>query len=228
VNNPETFGCAARIADRGWEWFRNMGTEASSGVKLLSVSGDCARPGIYEVEWGATVRDVLGLCGATDTLAVQVGGPSGTCVSERQFDRRLCYDDLSTGGAFTIFGRQRDLLSIVHNHMEFFTNETCGFCVPCRAGNTLLLKSLEKIMVGNGTARDVQAIRDLGKMVKTASRCGLGQSSPNPLLSTIENFADLYAAKVRADVDYISQFNLDYATAESIAVAGRTPNLEKA
>ena len=228
VNNPETFGCAARIADRGWEWFRAMGTEATPGVKLLSVAGDCARPGIYEVEWGVSVRDVLALCGATDTLAVQVGGPSGTCVSERQFDRTLCHSDLATGGAFTVFGQQRDLFSIVHNHMEFFTNETCGFCVPCRAGNTLLLKSLEKIMVGNGTTQDLRAIQDLGRMVKTAARCGLGQSSPNPLLSTIANFPDLYASKVRSDVDYISQFNLDYATAASIAVAGRTPNLKKA
>jgi [NiFe] hydrogenase diaphorase moiety large subunit len=228
VNNVETFGCAARIVEQGWEWFRAMGTTASAGVKLLSVAGDCQRPGIYELPWGTTVREVLALCGAEDTLAVQVGGPSGTCISEQQFDRRLCYSDLATGGAFTIFGARRDLLSIVHNHMEFFANETCGFCVPCRAGNTLLLKSLEKIMVGNGTTADLRSIEELGRMVKTGSRCGLGQTSPNPLLTTMENFRGLYLQKVRADVDYISQFNLDYATAESIRVAGRTPNLEKA
>jgi [NiFe] hydrogenase diaphorase moiety large subunit len=205
-----------------------MGTDASAGVKLLSVAGDCERPGIYEVPWGVTVREVLELCGAANTLAVQVGGPSGTCVSEREFDRTICYGDLGTGGAFTVFGAHRDLLSIVHNHMEFFTNETCGFCVPCRAGGTLLLKSLEKIMVGNGTVRDLEAIQHLGQMVRTASRCGLGQTSPNPLLSTLEHFPDLYREKVRTDVDYVSQFNLDYATAESIRVAGRRPNLEKA
>ena len=167
VNNVETFGCAARIAERGPEWFRAMGTAASPGVKLLSVAGDCDRPGIYEVPWGVTVREVLELCGAGPTLAVQVGGPSGACVSERQFDRRLCYEDLGTGGAVTVFGAHRDLLSIVHNHMEFFANETCGFCVPCRAGNTLLLKSLEKIMVGNGTTEDLEAIERLGRMVKS-------------------------------------------------------------
>jgi [NiFe] hydrogenase diaphorase moiety large subunit len=228
VNNPETFGAAARIGARGWEWFRGMGTEASSGVKLLSVAGDCARPGVYEVEWGLSLRQLLDLAGAGDTLAVQVGGPSGTCVSAAQFDRRLCYSDLGTGGAITIFGTHRDLLSIVHNHMEFFTNETCGFCVPCRAGNALLLKSLEKVMVGNGTVQDLDAIRDLGRLVRTASRCGLGQTAPNPLLSTLENFPELYRSRVRTDVDYVSQFNLEFATAESTRVAGRRPNLEKA
>jgi len=228
VNNPETFAAAARIVTEGPDWFRAMGTEASSGVKLLSVAGDCARPGIYELEWGVTVGEVLARCGAAGTMAVQVGGPSGTCVSPGQFDRRLCYSDLGTGGAFTIFGDQRDLLSIVHNHMTFFVNESCGFCVPCRAGTTLLLKSLEKIMVGNGTVRDLEAIEHLGQMVRTASRCGLGQTAPNPLLTTLENFAGYYRDKVRSDVEFVSQFNLDYATAESNIVAGRRPNLQKA
>jgi [NiFe] hydrogenase diaphorase moiety large subunit len=227
VNNPETFGCAARIVEKGWEWFRAMGTPASAGVKLLSIAGDCEKPGVYEVPWGVSVREMLTRCGAKDTLAVQVGGPSGTCVSEKQFDRKLCYAELPTGGAFTVYGKNRDLLSIVHNHMEFFVNESCGFCVPCRAGNTLLLNTLGKVMVGNGTTNDLQSIRDLGKVVKTASRCGLGQTSPNPLLSTLENFPEHYSSRVRSDVDYISQFNLGFATEESCAVTARTHNLEK-
>lgn len=225
VNNPETFGCAAKIVLNGAEWFRSMGTAASTGVKLLSIAGDCARPGVYEVEWGVSVRDVLTMCGADNAMAVQVGGPSGTCISPKQFDRKLCYSDLGTGGAFTVFGQKRDLLSIVHNHMEFFKEESCGFCVPCRAGNHLLLKSLEKIMVGNGTAEDVAGIQRLGKMVKSASRCGLGQSSPNPLLTTIENFSELYQGKVRQDIDYLSQFDLKYAVADSCIAAKRVPNL---
>lgn len=228
VNNPETFAAAARILVEGAAWFRAMGTAASAGVKLLSVAGDCARPGIYELPWGVTVREVLDKCGAADTMAVQVGGPSGTCVSPRQFDRRLCYDDLPTGGAFTVFDHSRDLLSVVHNHMTFFANETCGFCVPCRAGTTLLLKALEKVMVGNGTMRDLEGIEHLGRIVRTASRCGLGQTAPNPLLSTLEHFADEYRARVRSDVDYVSQFNLEYATAESNVAAGRRPNLQRA
>lgn len=227
VNNPETFGAAARILLDGAEWFRAIGTEASTGVKLLSVAGDCERPGIYEVPWGITVREVLSLAGAQNTMAVQVGGPSGACVSPQQFDRRISYEDLSTGGAFTIFNHERDLLSIVHNHMTFFANETCGFCVPCRAGTTLMLKSLEKIMVGNGTVHDLRAIQQLGGIVRTASRCGLGQTAPNPLLSTLTNFPEHYKNLVRADVDEVSQFNLEYATAESNIVAGRRPNLQR-
>lgn len=226
VNNPETYGCAAKVLLQGPEWFRKMGTPASAGVKLLSIAGDCSRPGIYEIEWGMTVRDVLKLCGAESVLAVQVGGPSGACISEKQFDRKICYSDLGTGGAFTIFGHHRDLFSIVHNHMEFFIEESCGFCVPCRAGNSIMIKTLEKIMVGNGTMADLQKIKDLGKMVSMASRCGLGQTSPNPLLSTLLNFSDHYESKVRKDVDFMSQFDMTYAIADSSTVANRSPNLE--
>lgn len=226
VNNPETYGCATKIILNGPDWFRKMGTTASAGVKLLSIAGDCERPGIYEVEWGKTVQEILDLCGAKNTLAVQVGGPSGNLLSERQFQRRLCYSDVGTGGAFTIFNKKRDLFSILHNHMEFFTEETCGFCVPCRAGNTLLLKQLEKIMIGNGTQKDLEDIKKLGTLVKTASRCGLGQTSPNPLLTSIENFAEYFQTKVRPDTDFNSQFNLEFAVQESCQVAHRRPNLE--
>lgn len=226
VNNPETFGCAAKIILKGSHWFKKMGTSASSGVKLLSISGDCEKPGIYEVQWGHTVREILGFCGATEVLAVQVGGPSGNFLSEKEFDRKICYSDLSTGGAFTIFSKKRDLFSIIHNHMEFFTKETCGFCVPCRAGNTLLLKQLEKVMIGNGTALDLKKIEELGLLVKKASRCGLGQSSPNPLLTSLKNFPEIYQRVVRQDVDYMSQFNMEFATSDSAKVANRKPNLE--
>lgn len=225
VNNPETFGCAAKIVLNGPEWFRKMGTAASSGVKLFSVAGDCDRPGIYELEWGMSVADLLKLCGAKDAYAVQVGGPSGVLISERQFARKLAYEDLGTGGAITIFNKTRDLLSILHNHMEFFNNETCGFCVPCRAGNAILLKKLEKIMIGNGTSNDLSEIKAWGQTVKLASRCGLGQTSPNPLLTALQNFSDEIASKVRHDIDYISQFNMDFAIEESVKVAGRSPNL---
>ena len=227
VNNPETLCCALQIVRNGPGWFRRLGTPASAGVKLLSIAGDCAEPGVYEVEWGLRVQDILTMCKADDAFAVQVGGPSGTCISERQFQRRLCYSDLATGGAFTIFGKGRDLLSIVHNHMEFFRDESCGFCVPCRAGNALLVKAIEKIKVGNGTATELVSIRKLGQLVKTASRCGLGQTSPNPLLTTLEHFPDYYAGKVRQDVDFVSQFSLEHAVADACAAAHRSPNLRE-
>ena len=227
VNNPETLCSALQIVCNKADWYTKLGTSESSGTKLLSIAGDCQSPGIYEVQWGITIQEVLNLCGAKNVLAVQVGGPSGLCISERQFNRKLCYSDLSTGGAFTVFGQGRDLLSIVHNHMDFFVHETCGYCVPCRAGNSLLLKSLEKIMVGNGTTTDLQSIRSLGEMVKAASRCGLGQSSPNPLLSTLDYFSEYYKSRVRQDVDFVSGFNLENAIADTCAVAGRKPNLNE-
>lgn len=226
VNNPETYASAAKIMLHGAEWFRGIGTAASRGTKLLSVAGDCERPGIYEVPWGISVREVLDLCGAKDTLAVQVGGPSGTCISEKQFNRKIAYEDLGTGGAFTIFNKKRDLFSIIHNYMEFFVEESCGFCVPCRAGNSLLLQSLEKIMIGNGCTTDLEGIKDLGKLVRSTSRCGLGQTSPNPLLTTLQNFPEYFAKRVRSDVDMVSQFDLQFAIAESCKVANRTANLE--
>lgn len=227
VNNPETLCCALQIVRNGAAWFRRLGTPASAGVKLLSIAGDCAEPGVYEVEWGLSVQEILTMCKARDAFAVQVGGPSGICISQREFSRKLCYSDLPTGGAFTIFGKGRDLLSIVHNHMEFFRDESCGFCVPCRAGNVLLVKSIEKIMVGNGTAADLVSIRELGQLVKTASRCGLGQTSPNPLLTSLDHFADYYAGKVRQDVDFVSQFSLEHAVADACAAAHRSPNLRE-
>ncbi len=226
VNNPETFSNVTKIMTHGPDWFKSFGTAASSGTKLLSVAGDCEQPGIYEVPWGITVQEVLDLCGAKNTLAVQVGGPSGVCVSERQFNMKIAYEELGTGGAFTVFNKTRDLFSIIHNHMEFFVHETCGFCVPCRAGNTLLLQSLEKIMIGNGTTTDLQKIKELGHMVKSTSRCGLGQTSPNPLLTTLQNFAEFYQQKVRSDVDMISQFDMQFAIADSCKVAHRSPNLK--
>jgi [NiFe] hydrogenase diaphorase moiety large subunit len=192
-------------------------------VKLLSVSGDCERPGVYEVPWGTSVREVLALCGAGETMAVQVGGPSRAYVPPDRFDRRLCYEDLDTGGAVTVIGAHRDLLAIVENHMQFFANESCGFCVPCRAGNTILLHAIQKIRAGLGTTADLAAIQQLGAMVKATSRCGLGQTSPNPLLSTIEHFRDVYLARVRTDVDYVSAFDLEAATAPSIVVTGSAP-----
>ena len=227
VNNPETFGCAVKVISNGAAWFRGLGTPASSGVKLVSIAGDCMFPGIYEVEWGKSVREILELCGAENVLAVQVGGPSGVCLSEKQFDRRICFSDLATGGAITVFNKDRDLLSIVHNYMEFFKDESCGFCVPCRAGNPILIKILEKVMSGRGTVSDLEAIENFGKGVKTASRCGLGQTSPNPLLSTLENFKEVYLSRLHLDVDYCSEFDLGSATTEISQLIARQSGLKK-
>jgi len=221
VNNVETLCAAARILDRGAGWFKLMGTPKSAGTKVLSVSGDCAKPGVYEVAFGLKIQDLLKMAGGQDAQAVQVGGPSGTCVSRGQFERRLCFEDLPTGGSVIVIGPRRDLFDVVHNFMDFFIEESCGWCVPCRAGNILLKKKLVKITSGKGTAKDLQEIEAWGKTIKAMSRCGLGQTSPNPILTTLQNFREMYEAKVHQDKDFISEFDLAAAVKPASSLTGQ-------
>ncbi|MCP3962431.1 MAG: NADH:ubiquinone oxidoreductase, partial [bacterium] len=135
VNNVETLCSAARILEMGSGWFSSMGTPASTGTKLLSISGDCSRPGIYEVPFGTTLKDVLEMCSADDPFAVQVGGPSGQMVGAEHLDHTICFDDLATGGALMVFNSRRNVVKIASEYMRFFIHESCGYCTPCRVGN---------------------------------------------------------------------------------------------
>jgi [NiFe] hydrogenase diaphorase moiety large subunit len=221
VNNVETLASAARVLARGAAWFTALGTSKSAGTKLLSVSGDCARPGVYEVEFGLSVRELLDLAGAPDAGAVQIGGPSGTCVAPSGFDRKICFSDLATGGSIIVFGPDRDIFEIVGNFMDFFVEESCGWCTPCRAGNVLLKKKFEKVVRGQGSERDLAELEAWGKLVKCTSRCGLGQTSPNPILTTLQNFPELYRAKVRKGDDYLTEFDLAEAVRDGCEAADR-------
>jgi [NiFe] hydrogenase diaphorase moiety large subunit len=221
VNNVETLCAAARILEKDVMWFRSLGTAKSTGTKVLSISGDCARPGVYEVEFGIAIHRLLELAGGLDAQAVQIGGPSGQCIPRGQFDRRIAFEDLPTGGSFIVIGPDRDLLGIVREFMDFFIEESCGWCVPCRAGNSLLKEKLEKILSGRGTARDLEEIEAWGKVIKNTSRCGLGQTSPNPILTTLQNFRHLYETRLRAGTDYVSTFDLAEAIKPAAAVTGQ-------
>lgn len=221
VNNVETLATATQIITHGAGWFRSMGTQVSAGTKVLSVSGDCEKPGIYEVEFGLTVKELLEMVGAKDTLAVQVGGPSGNCISEAGFNRKICYSDLATGGSIIIFNRNRDIFAVVRNFLDFFIEESCGWCVPCRAGNVLLKKKFEKIVSGHGTLQDLKEIEAWGKIIKGMSRCGLGQTSPNPVLTTLANFRELYENRINREADFIPEFELGQAVAEACEITGR-------
>lgn len=226
VNNVESFCSAARIILEGGAWFAKMGTAQSKGTKLLSVSGDCKKPGIYEIEFGTTVQTLLEECDGRAAKAVQVGGPSGVCIDKSKFGNRICYDDLATGGSIIVIGPERDLLEVVHNFMEFFEEESCGWCTPCRVGNQLLLHKLEKVMHGKGTESDLQEMEKWCVTVKSMSRCGLGQTSPNPIQSTLKNFRELYEAKIQKGKEFVTEFDMAAAVKESCAAAGRKPNLE--
>ena len=227
VNNVETLCCTTRIMLEGGEWFAKMGTAQSKGTKLVSVSGDCDNPGVYEVEFGTTISTLLELVGGRTAKAVQVGGPSGTCIGKKDFGRRICFDDLATGGSMIIIGPNRDLFEIVHNFMDFFVEESCGWCVPCRAGNVILKQKLEKIISGKASLKDIQELEEWCRIVKATSRCGLGQTSPNPIYTTIQNFKEIYEAKVKKDTDYVSTFDLLAAVEESCKTAGRIPKVEE-
>lgn len=190
VNNVETLASVPHIVVKGGEWFAKHGTDKSTGSKLFSVSGDCEKPGVYELPWGTKISELLDLVGAKNTKAVQVGGASGTCLPKSQFDRTLAYEDAATGGSIMIFNESRDMLHVLKNFMEFFVEESCGQCTPCRIGNTKLLEGVEMLDSGNYTFGYINQLKDLGRTMQVASKCGLGQSSPNSFISILENFKD--------------------------------------
>lgn len=228
VNNVETLTAAAQILLHGANWFKYFGTMHSTGTKLLSVSGDCRKPGIYEIEFGTTLSQLLKIAGAQDASFVQVGGPSGICVPSSDFDRKIAFEDLATGGSIIIFGPKRSLFDVVHNFMEFFVEESCGHCTPCRVGNYLLMKKFEKIIQGRAAISDLQELETLGKLIKATSRCGLGQTSPNPILTTIQNFKDVYLEKININKDISSQPDFDFfeALKPGLEIAGRNIRAE--
>jgi [NiFe] hydrogenase diaphorase moiety large subunit len=222
IDNVETYACAARIIEKGAAWFTGYGTAESTGTKLMSVSGDCARPGVYEVSFGITVNDLLDLVGASDASYVQMSGPSGQAVAPKDFGRRIAYEDLSTGGSTMIFGPRRDVLDVALQFADFFVEESCGYCTPCRVGTTLLKQGMEKIVAGRATLEDIAATEALANTVERMSRCGLGQTAPNPILSTMRNFPELYEARL-ASSPFTPLVTLHDALREAVEIQGREP-----
>jgi [NiFe] hydrogenase diaphorase moiety large subunit len=225
VNNVETLCAVVRIIINGSEWYRELGTHESTGTKIISISGDCRFPGVYEVEWGITLNDILDMAGATDIQAVHVGGPSGALIAQNEFNRKLGYEDLATGGAIIIISNKRDLLSdIVYPSMEFFIEESCGSCSTCRIVPRLLQTKLKNLIDGRAIMQDIDDMVSWGRILK-ASRCGLGQTAANPILSSIKNFRNLYEEKVQKNKDFATSFDLNAAIKESCEAANRIPNV---
>ena len=226
VNNVETFAGAARILELGSDFILNTGTETSPGTKLISVSGDCSRPGIYEIEWGTTIREFLTLCGAAaDTMAVQVSGPSGEIISPKEFDRTIALDDLRCGGSFMVFNSDRNLLEIVLNYNEFFVNESCGVCTPCRAGNFILQRQLRKISRGLLDHHDIENIQKWSEIMRSSSRCGLGMTAPNPILQSLEKFPEVFEQYLAPDTGLNTSFQLEAAVKEYDSIIQKNQQL---
>jgi len=227
VNNVETLCSIVKILTFGTDLYKTYGTSESSGTKVLSISGDCKYPGIYEVEWGFNVYNILEMVGSDikNIQAVQVGGPSGTLLAPNEFRRILGYEDLSTGGSLIIFNKERDILNdVVLNFMNFFIDESCGSCSTCRIMPVVLRDKVQKIANGHGVIKDVDDLLEWSKVLK-ASRCGLGQTAANPIVSSVKNFRYLYESKVQMDKDYDTGFNIANAVEDYIQASGRNASL---
>ncbi|MFA4968524.1 MAG: NAD(P)H-dependent oxidoreductase subunit E [Sulfuritalea sp.] len=220
VNNVETLAASCLIAAHGSEWYAQHGTDKSTGTKLLSVSGDCERPGIYEYPYGVTVRQVLEDCGATDSQAVQNSGPSGVCVAEAEFGRRIAFEDLPTAGAFMVFDETRDMFEVARNFAHFFAHESCGFCTPCRVGTTLVRNMMDKIARQHGSPYDIDELFKLHRLMQGASHCGLGNSACNPVFDTLNKFRPAYERRLQS-LDYEPAFDLDAALSQARQMTGR-------
>lgn len=220
VNNVETFAAASLIALNGGAWYADIGTDTSSGTKILSVSGDCERPGLYEYPFGVSINQVLSDCGARDTQAVQVSGASGICIAPDEFNRRIAFDDIPTAGAFMVFDQSRDMFEVARNFVHFFAHESCGFCTPCRVGTSLLANMMDKLANGHGSPYDFAEIEKLNVILQSTSHCGLGHSACNPVLDTIAKFRPAYDKRLM-HCDYVPAFDLDHALTQARQMTGR-------
>jgi [NiFe] hydrogenase diaphorase moiety large subunit len=207
VNNVETFAAAAKIAVEGGAWFASRGTAESKGTKLLSLSGDCERPGIYEYPFGVTVRRVLEDCGARDAQGIQMAGPAGHMISAKQFDRRICFEDLATGGSFMVFDRSRDILDGIRN-FPFLRPRKLRVLHALPGRHLADARSGDKVHTGHGTRHDLDEMRKLGRIMQVACHCGLGQTAPNPVLDSLDEFPEAYERRLRSTA-YEPAFDLE-------------------
>ncbi len=207
VNNVETFANVPVIIIKGAEWFASIGSEKSKGTKVFALAGKINNVGLIEVPMGTTLRDIIfeiggGIKDGKKFKAVQTGGPSGGCLTEKHLDIAIDFDSLTAAGSMMgsggmiVLDEDDCMVSIAKFYLDFTVEESCGKCAPCRIGNKRLNEMLEKICEGKGTMKDLDLLRNLSHVVKDTSLCGLGQTSPNPVLSTMDNFYDEYLAHI--------------------------------
>lgn len=220
VNNVETLIAAAFVPKHGADFLLAVGTAKSSGTKVLSVSGDVARPGIYEYPFGVSIGEVLAAAGAIRAQAVQVGGPSGVLVSASEFQRRIAFEDVPSAGAFMVFDETRDMLAVVENFTRFFAHDSCGFCTPCRVGTTLNAQMMKRIVGGKGSRRDLEDLTQVSRIMRSSSHCGLGTTAGNPVLDALAKFRPAFDQRLKS-LEVISTFDLDEALAPAREATAR-------
>lgn len=208
VNNVETFANIPAIFLKGADWFKKIGTEKSPGTKVFALAGKVNNVGLIEVPMGTTLREVIfdiggGIKGGKKFKAVQTGGPSGGCLTEDHLDLPIDYDGLLASGSMMgsggmiVMDEDDCMVSVAKFYLDFTVEESCGKCTPCRVGNKRLHEMLDKITLGQGEAEDLTRLRNLANVIKDTALCGLGQTSPNPVLSTMDNFPEEYESHVK-------------------------------
>lgn len=207
VNNVETLANVPVIITRGADWFASIGTEKSKGTKVFALAGKINNVGLIEVPMGTTLREVIyeiggGIKNGKRFKAVQTGGPSGGCLTEKHLDTPIDFDNLLAAGSMMgsggmiVMDEDDCMVAVAKFYLDFIVEESCGKCTPCRVGNKRLYEILEKITTGKGTMEDLEQLRILSSVIKDTALCGLGQTSPNPVLSTLDHFYDEYVAHV--------------------------------
>lgn len=197
INNVETLMNIPPIMLNGARWFQKTGTERSKGTKVFSVSGDVDKPGVYELELGSTLRELVeDLAGAHNIKAIQVGGATGRIVPFSMIDTPLSFETILGAGAITVFDESRDILEIVSKTLVFLAEESCGKCAPCREGTTALVEILNTILNAGGRRRDIVDLEEISRAMMLASLCGLGQGAPNPVIDTLQYFRADYESRL--------------------------------
>jgi len=208
VNNVETFANITQIIMRGADWFSSIGTERSKGTKVFALAGKVKNVGLIEVPMGITLREIIfdiggGIPGGHKFKAVQTGGPSGGVMTEKHLDVPIEYDSLLEigsmmgSGGMIVMDERDNMVKIAKFYLEFSMDESCGRCTPCRIGTKRMYEILNKITSGKGTMADIDALKQIAYMVKDSSLCGLGQTAPNPVISTLKHFWDEYIAFIK-------------------------------
>jgi bidirectional [NiFe] hydrogenase diaphorase subunit len=210
INNVETFANIPPIVRHGGEWFASIGTERSKGTKVFALAGRITHTGLIEVPMGITLREIIeeiggGIPDGRRFKAVQTGGPSGGCLPDSHLDMPVDYDTLKEAGSIMgsggmiVMDESSSMVDVARYFMDFCRTESCGKCIPCRAGTSQLYDLLDKIIRGDATRADLELLEELGEIVQATSLCGLGQTAPNPVFSTLRYFRDEYESKLRSD-----------------------------
>jgi NADH:ubiquinone oxidoreductase subunit F (NADH-binding) len=201
INNVETLMNVPHIILKGAKWYRKLGTGESKGTKLFSVSGDVARPGVYEMELGCSLKELVkDLAGAKEVKMVQIGGSTGGIVPGSMIDTALSYETVLGSGAVTVFDETRDVIDFVYRTVEFLNEESCGKCTPCREGTEVMVEVLGRLARGEGVQTDIRTLEDLSETMMLSSMCGLGQGVPIPVLDTLKYFRNDYENRINQSV----------------------------